>query len=146
MYDDLYLMMFSILGIFLIIFSVLVIVTVVLKLAGLWMIVSKAGRPGWSVIIPLYGNYVISNVVLGNANYFIAVTITTVLSIAAEFSDIHSLLWITNVISLFLHIFFSIKMAKSFGKSTGFTIGLIFLPFIFLPILGFGKAQYIGPS
>ncbi|HPJ45228.1 MAG TPA: DUF5684 domain-containing protein [Tenuifilaceae bacterium] len=33
----------------------------------------------------------------------------------------------------------------SFGKGVGFTIGLIFLGFIFLPILAFGDAKYNGP-
>jgi hypothetical protein len=33
-------------------------------------------------------------------------------------------------------------LAKSFGKGIGFTIGLLFLSFIFLPILAFGKSKY----
>jgi hypothetical protein len=37
-------------------------------------------------------------------------------------------------------------VATSFGKDTGFGIGLIFLGFIFYPILGFGDAKYIGPN
>ena len=31
-------------------------------------------------------------------------------------------------------------------EGIGFGIGLIFLPFIFLPILGFGDAQYVRPA
>jgi len=37
-------------------------------------------------------------------------------------------------------------MAKSFGKGVGFGIGLALLGIIFWPILGFGSAQYQGPS
>jgi hypothetical protein len=37
-------------------------------------------------------------------------------------------------------------LSKSFGKSEGFTVGLILLSFIFLPILAFGDAQYQGPA
>ena len=33
----------------------------------------------------------------------------------------------------------------SLGKSTGFAIGLLFLSFIFIPMLAFGDAQYLGP-
>jgi hypothetical protein len=48
------------------------------------------------------------------------------------------------------NIIFAIMMvnllAKSYGKDTGFTIGLIFLPFIFYPILGLGDAEYQGPA
>ena len=36
-------------------------------------------------------------------------------------------------------------ISKSFGKDEGFTAGLVFLGFIFFPILGFGPAKYLGP-
>jgi hypothetical protein len=46
----------------------------------------------------------------------------------------------------YVNIVFSIwasnRLAKSFGKSEGFTIGLILLPFIFYPILGLGDSEY----
>jgi len=38
-------------------------------------------------------------------------------------------------------------LVKSFGKSVGFTIGLIFFPVIFYAILAFSKdAKYVGPA
>jgi hypothetical protein len=40
----------------------------------------------------------------------------------------------------------SIKLAHSFGKGTGFGIGLALLPVVFYPILAWGSAQYIGPQ
>ena len=36
-------------------------------------------------------------------------------------------------------------LSKSFGKSEGFTVGLVFLSIIFFPILAFGDAKYLGP-
>jgi hypothetical protein len=36
-------------------------------------------------------------------------------------------------------------VATNFGKDAGFTVGLIFLPWIFFPILGYGQAVYQGP-
>lgn len=36
-------------------------------------------------------------------------------------------------------------LSKSFGKDEGFTIGMLLLSFVFIPILGFGDARYIGP-
>jgi len=35
------------------------------------------------------------------------------------------------------------KMAKAFGKGTGFVLGMLFLPLIFYPILAFYKSEYI---
>ena len=43
---------------------------------------------------------------------------------------------------LYLAIVDTNRLSKFFGKSEGFTAGLIFLPFIFYPILAFGDAQY----
>ena len=37
------------------------------------------------------------------------------------------------------------ELAKSFAKSAGWFWGLFLLPFIFIPMLGFGSAQYAGP-
>jgi hypothetical protein len=39
-----------------------------------------------------------------------------------------------------------IALAKSFGKGAGYGIGCVFLGFIFIPMLGFGSAKYIGPQ
>ena len=38
----------------------------------------------------------------------------------------------------------NIGLAKNFGKGTGYGIGLFLLPFIFIPILAFGSAQFQG--
>ena len=43
-------------------------------------------------------------------------------------------------------ILVSIDLAKSFGKGAGFGLGLAFLGVVFYPMLGFGSAQYQGPS
>jgi hypothetical protein len=49
-------------------------------------------------------------------------------------------------VNLIIWIILCIDVAKSFGKGAGFGIGLLLLPIIFFPILGFGNAQYQGPS
>ena len=36
------------------------------------------------------------------------------------------------------------SVARNFDKDAGYAIGLIFLPFIFYPILGLGDAEYLG--
>ena len=37
-----------------------------------------------------------------------------------------------------------IRLAKAFGKGGGFAAGLIFLPYVFMPLLAFGKGTYQG--
>lgn len=50
---------------------------------------------------------------------------------------------IVNIVVLAI---ISIDVARSFGRSTGFGIGLWLLGFVFYPILGLGSATYQGPS
>jgi hypothetical protein len=37
-------------------------------------------------------------------------------------------------------------LAKSYGKTIGFAVGLILPPFVFIPLLGFGQAGYLGAA
>ena len=46
--------------------------------------------------------------------------------------------------NLIVAIIVSISIANRFGKGTGFGLGLMFLGFIFYPILGFGDDRYQG--
>jgi Family of unknown function (DUF5684) len=50
------------------------------------------------------------------------------------------------LVNLIIFIIVCIDIAKSFGQGVGFGLGLLLLGFIFYPILGFGSAQYQGPS
>ena len=48
------------------------------------------------------------------------------------------------VVNLVIYIITLDGLSKSFGKGTGFTVGLFFFRFIFIPVLGFGNAVYSG--
>ena len=37
-------------------------------------------------------------------------------------------------------------LSKSYASGAGTTVGLIFLPWLFYMILGFGEAEYQGPA
>ena len=56
------------------------------------------------------------------------------------------ILFFIPCVNIIIPAIISIDLAKSFGKDALFGIGLWLLGFIFYPILGFGKAQYIGPA
>ncbi len=49
-------------------------------------------------------------------------------------------------VNFVIWIILALDLAKSFGQSTAFGIGLIFLSVIFIMILGFGGARYVGPA
>lgn len=56
------------------------------------------------------------------------------------------LLLLIPIVNLVVGIMTIFKLARSYGKSTGFGFGLLFLPFIFMLILAFGDARYGGPA
>jgi Family of unknown function (DUF5684) len=101
-------------------------VFVVLMIAALWKVFSKAGHPGWASIIPIYNLYVWCKIV-GRPGWWV-------------------ILMFIPFVNIVVGIILCIDMAKSFGKGVGFGIGLALLGIIFLPILGFGSAQYQGAA
>jgi hypothetical protein len=104
--------------------SIIGLLVAVLVIAGMWKVFTKAGKPGWAAIIPIYREIVL-------------------LQIAGK-----PLWWIVLLLIPFVNIgvaiMVAISIAKAFGKGTGFALGLLFLSPIFIPILGFGSAHYVG--
>jgi hypothetical protein len=105
---------------------ILYVVILVITIAGWWKIFEKAGKPGWASIIPFY-NYIVACEIVGKPIWWFLLMICPCINFIF-------LIWVANLIS------------KSFGKSEGFTVGLILLNPIFACILGFGDAVYLGPS
>lgn len=95
-------------------------------LVAMWKVYVKAGEPGWAAIVPFYNNYVLFKIAMGKGILFLLMFVPFV-----------------NFIALIIAY---VKLAKAFGKGTGFAIGLIFLSPIFMIMLGFGDAQYEGPQ
>jgi hypothetical protein len=94
----------------------------ILMIAAMWKIFAKAGQPGWAAIIPIVNLFFLCKVA-GRPAWWIV-------------------LWF--ICAPVVYIILCIDVAKRFGKGAGFGVGMIFLPFIFFPILGFGSAQYQG--
>jgi len=114
----------SIVGfVFLGLFSLAVLVFYIISM---WKIFVKAGKPGWAILIPFY-NTLVELQILGRPWWFL------LLIIFVPIAD-----FVIGIIMIF-------DTARVFGKSTGFGFGLLFLSFIFIPILAFGDAKYIGP-
>jgi len=109
----------SLLGIFILIFFVLILFFVICH----WKIFTKAGQAGWKCLIPFY-------------NIYIQLQITK-----------QPVIWMFFFFIPFINIYFGVKhihgLSKAFGKGVGFTIGLLLLPFIFIPLLALGSAEYV---
>ncbi|MCK5785143.1 MAG: signal peptidase I [Candidatus Sabulitectum sp.] len=87
-----------------------------------WKIFTKAGEPGWASIVPIY-NAVLLMKIAGKPGWWV-------------------LLMFVPIANLVVMVLMNIGLAKNFGRSDGFIIGLILLPYIFLAILGFGDSRY----
>ena len=105
---------------------VYLLVIIFLVIVPMWKIYTKAGQPGWAILIPIYNLLVLLKIVGKPGWWFLLYLI--------PFVNYVFLIWTINLLS------------KSFGKDVGFTLGLLFLGPIFYPILGYGKAQYVGPA
>ncbi len=106
---------------------------IVLEIAALWQVFVKAGHPGWAAIIPIYNLYVLLKII-GRPGWWLLLFLIGLVPFVG---------WIVVFV---IGIIIAIDLAKSFAKSTGFAVGLIFLNFIFIPILGFGESRYVGPA
>lgn len=99
---------------------------IIFLIAAYWKVFEKAGKPGWAAIIPIY-NVIVLLEIIGKPVWWLILMLIPIVNVIFA-------IWATNLLS------------KSFGKDEGFTVGLVLLPFIFYPILGFGDAQYVGPA
>lgn len=112
---------FEMIGVGWIIFWLLI---VVLMIVSMWKIFTKAGQPGWAAIVPFYNLFILLRIT-GRPEWWI-------------------ILWLIPCVNIVIQILVYIDLARVFGKSTGFAIGLILLPFVFFPVLAFSDAEYGG--
>lgn len=96
----------------------------VLIVAGLWKTFTKAGKPGWAAIIPIY-NVIVLLEIAGKPIWWI-------------------ILYFIPLVNVVISIIVLASVSRNFGRGIGTTLGLIFLPLIFFPILGFGSARYVS--
>ena len=114
-------------------YSLIILAFYVLIIVAQWKIFTKAGQEGWKALIPIY-NVVVLYKIIGLSPWLLLLYLLSVVPVVG---------WI---ISIALSIVSTVKLAKAFNQSTAFIFGLLFLSPIFQMILGFGKAEYVGPE
>lgn len=128
-----------ILGFFLF-FIFIALIVGILIIIGRWNIFKKGGEEGWKAIIPFYNTYTMCKLV-GVNPYWVLIVV-----VGCLFTTVPLLNIVAGVASIYFTVLLNVSLAKAFGKDTGFAIGLIFLPYIFYPILGLGKQEFIGAN
>lgn len=104
--------------------SIIILAVVVFMIAALWKVFTKAGEPGWACIVPIY-NAIVYLKVSGKPWWWL-------------------FLFFIPFVNFIITLFVSLGLAKNFGKGGGFGVGLWLLGPIFLPILAFGDAKFVG--
>jgi len=99
---------------------------VVFYIVAGWKVFAKAGEPGWGVFVPIFNLYLVCKI-SGRPEWWV-------------------ILFFIPLVNIVIGLIIAMDIAKAFSKSSGFGIGLWLLSFIFVPILGYGSAQYTHPS
>ncbi len=105
--------------------GIFALVVYVVSAIAIWKVFTKAGESGFWAFIPIINAYKICKI--------------------ADRNGLKFLLYFIPVVNIIYYILVNIRLAKAYGKSTAFGIGLVLFPVIFVYILAFGNAQYIGP-
>lgn len=88
-----------------------------IMLISLWRVFEKADQPGWASIVPIYNLVVMAEIARKPGSWVVLMFIP--------------------LVNIVVGVMLVNAIAKSFGRDEGFTVGLIFLPFIFYPMLAF---------
>ena len=99
---------------------------IIVVIVAMWKVFTKAGQPGWGILIPIYNAYLLCKIA-GKPGWWV-------------------LLMFIPLVNIVVAILVSIGVAANFGKGAGFGIGLAFLGFIFYPILAYSDASYGPPA
>ena len=97
-------------------------VLIVMVVAGLWLTLSKAGKPGWGAIIPFFNVYLIIKMA-GRPGWWL-------------------ILYFIPIVNFIIAIIVALDVARNFGHGAGFGILLWIFPMIMYLVLGFGGSTY----
>ena len=101
-------------------------VAMLLMVATVWRLFSKAGESGWKSLIPVY-NAIVFQRILGRPAWWVVLMLVPIVNLAI------------TIIECF-------DLARVYGKGVGYGLGLVLFGPLVAMILAFGPAQYVGPD
>lgn len=111
----------------------------VVALVANYKLFKKMGMEGWKSLIPMVKDYLLMEAVGVDQKWLIIITFGSILNIIPFLGGLAF-----SVASLYYSILVNRSLARAFGKSVGFTVGLVLLNPIFVCILAFGNSKFIG--
>lgn len=139
---------------------------IVVSIAAFYKIYEKSNQPGWAIFIPVYNLLVFLKIIKKPWWLILIILAPSIIYLLysasvmdhqlsnpfdieqrmKELEEMQKIWYYISIIYLLVHVYINVLLGKVFQKETGFIIGLILLPVIFYPILGFGNSQYIDNS
>lgn len=136
---------------------------IALAIIAYWRIFVKAGEEGWKAIIPFYNAYTAMKLFWKTSIFWIGIGLGVgasigygmasygVVALAIYGGGGNAAVMVIGFILAFgcgitafvLEIMFLNRVSKAFGHGAGFTVGLVFLNFIFILILAFSKSERV---
>ena len=136
---------------------------IALAIIAYWRIFVKAGEAGWKAIIPFYNAYTALKLFWKTSIFWICIGLAIgsyiggfmagygISALAIYGGGGNTAVMVIGFILAFgcgitafvLEIMFLNRVSKAFGHGAGFTVGLIFLNFIFILILAFSKSERV---
>jgi len=109
-----------------------------LILAGMGAIFQKADYPSWYVVVPILNYGVVFRIAQMSP---LSMLYFVLPFLGVMYWPMICISIITIPLGLIAHMRAMFSISKRFGQSDLFALGMTFLPFIFIPMLGFGSAR-----
>ena len=117
--------------------DILAISGIIFYMVILWKFAVKTGKPGWSLYIPIYSNFVWCSIAGMDTVWCILSFAPTI--VTKMYPGNIGISIISSVFSMIISFCFCHSLANRFGKGIGYAIGLFVLNPIFLAILTLNK-------
>lgn len=128
---------------FAVIFAIIALIAFAISEVAYYKTFEKMEFEGWKGLIPIYRDFVLTDEVATHEMAIALVVLEVVpLVVIPLIPTLAVLSFSTTVASFVLECIVYNKLSRGFGKGTAFTVGLLFLNFVFMAILGFGAANY----
>lgn len=102
--------------------SIVYLVLLIITIVGFWKIFTKAGKPGWAVIVPIYNIIVFLQIVAKPVWWIVLLFIP--------------------LVNIVIGIIMYLALLEKFGKPGWHLILIVLFWFVYFPYLGFSDAQY----
>lgn len=109
---------------------ILVIIVLVVFFASWWRLFEKVGLAGWKALIPFYNTWLLAQIAGRPGWMGLAMSLAAGVPVWG--------MWVALIFQVMIYV----DLAKAFGKTTGFAVGLVLLAIVFFPILAFGDSEY----